>query len=111
MRSTYSLRFAFFASLPIGLLFAACSGTSDGGTIPSTGSDDDGGTTIERDGGKVATDAGKKDAAATTYPAKHPAAPQVESYGGAVLANPHILPIVFEGDPKKDEIKDFTHKL
>lgn len=110
MRSLFSLRFAFFASLPIGLLFAACSGTSDGGAIPSTGSDDDGGTTVEHDGGKVASDAGKKDAS-TTYPAKHPAAPEVQSYGGSVLKTPHILPIVFEGDPKKDEIKDFTHKL
>ena len=112
MRSSLrSLRIFVAASIPVGLAlaFAACSGTSDA-VVTSSSGEDAGGTTIDEDGGTIGTDAGKKDAS-STYPAKHPSAPEVQSYGGSVLTNPHLQPIVFEGDPKQGEIKDFTHKL
>src|SRR5690349_4223721 len=32
------------------------------------------------------------------YPAPHPTAPQVVTFGGPVLANPKIVPIVFSSD-------------
>jgi hypothetical protein len=37
--------------------------------------------------------------------------PKVESRGGAVIAAPHIVPVVFAGDPMLSDITNFTSKL
>lgn len=49
--------------------------------------------------------------ASNTYPAPHPAAPQIESYGGTVLTTPKVVPIVFSTDPLQTQIADFSKKV
>ncbi len=38
------------------------------------------------------------------YPATHPPLPLLQSFGGPVLATPRFVPIVFKGEPLRDEI-------
>lgn len=91
----------------------ACGGSSlDGsGTSPAVDAgqpEQDASTT------PVVVDAGAdvdNGAPSDTFPAPHPAAPQVESYGGRVLTTPHIQPILFPGDPLANDVKAFTHAL
>lgn len=49
--------------------------------------------------------------AAIAYPAPHPAAPQILSVGGPVIASPRLVPIVFENDPLASTIGTFTKAL
>ena len=80
------------------LLVAACG--------PSSGAPADAGADVHY--GKKSMDAGPApeagidcDAGSTpsaTYPAPHPALPQLVSQGGPVLAHPRFVPIVFAGD-------------
>jgi hypothetical protein len=77
----------------------ASTGGSDSGPTPVDGGD--GG--IEPDGGADAgpdagVDGGPNGDPSTTYPAPHPAMPQVITFGGPVLANPNVIAVTFAGD-------------
>ncbi len=84
------------ASLLVSACVVAC-----GGSIESTTTD--GGA----DANQFTPDGGRKDVsqpdtsvveAGPFAPAPHPPAPQVENYGGSVMASPKILPVFFAGD-------------
>jgi len=51
--------------------------------------------------------------ASVSYPAAHPAAPQVAQGPGSVLANPNFIPVFFAGDdvPTETAVEDFVGKL
>jgi hypothetical protein len=46
--------------------------------------------------------------ATTTYPAFHPALPQIVTLGGRVLPSPAIVPVTYDGDPLRDHIEAYT---
>jgi hypothetical protein len=82
--------------------FSACVlGAGAGCSSSATGTDDgdaaaagDARTLPKLDAG----DGGEPDSAPTGFPAEHPAAPQILSVGGPVLATPRFIPIVFSTD-------------
>jgi hypothetical protein len=45
------------------------------------------------------------------YPGPHPAAPQVETFGGAVLTAPNVVPIFFQNDPMQTSVETFLTQL
>jgi hypothetical protein len=45
------------------------------------------------------------------YPGPHSPAPQVETFGGAVLAAPNVVPIFFPKDPMQTEVETFLAQL
>jgi len=45
------------------------------------------------------------------YPGPHPAAPQVETFGGAVLTAPNVVPIFFPNDPVQTDVETFLAQL
>src|SRR5258708_6074604 len=45
------------------------------------------------------------------YPGPHPAAPQVQTLGGAVLAAPNVVPIFFANDPDQTPVETFLGQL
>src|SRR4051812_41747892 len=45
------------------------------------------------------------------FPGPHPAAPQVETLGGAVLAAPNVVPIFFPNDPMRADVETFLAQL
>lgn len=75
-----------------GLTAAACGSSSSSGD--TTGSGDDAGA-----------DAG------TSFPADHPALPQVVTEGGPVLTAPKFVSITFPGDTLASQIDDFSSKI
>lgn len=88
----------------IAVAVAACSSSSDdAGATKSDASAQD--ASIESGG-----DAGNG-GPSTDYPAPHPAAPQVHSGGGATIASPRFMPIVFTGDPASSLITSFMSTL
>jgi hypothetical protein len=113
MRSTL---FAAFAPLLAVSLFAACGGATQGSTpAPQP----DGGATTAEGGATMPDAAAPADAAidvdngtpSSTYPAPHPAMPQVVSNGGPTLAMPRVVPIFFPSYPYKDQIVDYVSKV
>jgi hypothetical protein len=44
-------------------------------------------------------------------PSFTPTFPTVRNRGGKVIAQPHVVPIVFSGDPNTDRIGDFTKRM
>ena len=99
---------AAFASSFFALASPACGGSTTGST---NGNDSDAGS---GDSGIVLVDSGPPvdiGQPSTTYPAPHPPAPQVQSFGGSVLTAPHIQPILFPNDPLATDIATFTKAL
>ena len=103
---------SMLALLPATLM--ACGGTvtSDLSTQDAGGSDTsnpfiqpslDGGSP-DVDAAPVVIDAGPP----VGYPAPHPPMPQVITGGGAVMAAPHIIPIVFPNDAFQTDINTFV---
>jgi hypothetical protein len=45
------------------------------------------------------------------FPAAHPAAPQVQDYGGPVLDAPNVVPVFFANDPDQAKVEDFLKQL
>ncbi|HEY2367223.1 MAG TPA: hypothetical protein VGH87_12595, partial [Polyangiaceae bacterium] len=45
------------------------------------------------------------------YPGPHPDAPQVQDFGGAVLAAPNVIPIFFQNDPAQTDVETFLGQL
>jgi len=45
------------------------------------------------------------------YPGPHPAAPRVETFGGAVLTAPNVVPIFFPNDPVQTDVETFLAQL
>jgi hypothetical protein len=93
----------------------ACGGStaSTGGTGPATNPDPNAGT--DTSGGDTtmtpatpATPPVDNGAPSTTYPAPHPAAPQLENFGGAVMTAPHLIPIFFPNDADEAQLLAFT---
>jgi hypothetical protein len=125
-----SLRAFLFPFAPLSLAFGAslavaCGGTSDSPGATSTsgaststtaGSGGAGGTATSGStgGGGESPDAGPDiGQPSDTYPAPHPGAPKVLSYGGPVLASPEIVPVFFSNDNAStvEKIKDFVSKI
>ena len=79
--------------------FISLLGCSSAGSAPVTSSTIDGG----------GSDGGAPEASTSwTGPASHPAMPHVVDYGGPVLAAPELQPIVFAGDPMRQDITTFA---
>ena len=105
------------ASLCFGL---ACGGTADGGNGqppgPAPGATNDAGAV---DAGEVEAAAPVRDAGpdvdngapSETYPAPHPAVPELVSSGGPVLKTPKVVPIFFPAYAYKTQILDYVAKL
>jgi hypothetical protein len=47
----------------------------------------------------------------TTYPAPHPAMPQIPRNGGVVLRHPSVVTVTFAGDPLQDKIEAFADQV
>lgn len=45
------------------------------------------------------------------YPGPHPAAPQVVTFDGGVLATPNVIPIFFQNDPVQTDVETFLTQL
>jgi hypothetical protein len=45
------------------------------------------------------------------YPGPHPAAPQVQDFGGLVLDAPNVVPIFFQNDPVQTDVETFLTQL
>jgi hypothetical protein len=91
---------------------AACGGSTASGGAPS-GETADSGTPTTGGGGTTTKDAGTtapvdNGAPSETYPAPHPAAPQLQNLGGAVMSAPHIIPVFFPNDPNEADLLAFT---
>jgi hypothetical protein len=80
------------------------SGAADSGTVPTA----DGGT-IPDDSGQTDPDAGVD--ADVPFPAPHPAAPQVITFGGNTLSSPTIIPVFYPGDPLQSKIEAMLQAL
>lgn len=88
-----------------------------------SGSSDEGNTSLASDGGAVngATEGGSSDGGSSnsssgdgaTEAAAPPviAFPQVVNSGGTVIATPHVVPVVFAGDPLQPSIEAFSKGL
>ncbi len=90
-------------------LFAACGGTTVSPAAVAAG--DDAGAT---DDAAPAVDAGAPldhGAPSDTYPAPHPALPQVVTGGGPVLTAPRVVPIFYPGYDHKTEVVDYLAKM
>jgi hypothetical protein len=99
------------------LLLAACGGstaqgaadTNDAGAQPppppGPSPDADAGAGVD------ATPGPDNGTPSTTYPAPHPAAPQITSMGGPVLAAPVFVPVTFDGDAMRPDIEAFLSKI
>ena len=94
----------------VALLTAACGGGASGG----------GGESDPDEAGRLqfgpppAEDAGEIDSPqekTSFVPAKHPALPQVISYGGPVLANPKIQLVGYTSDPNLADMEAFAEEL
>jgi hypothetical protein len=84
---------------------AACSGSSDQSpTADNTPPPGD-------DGTNPTPPNAPSDAGATVFPAAHPAAPQVQSLGGPVFANPIFIQVFFPGTSFNSQLKDFASKV
>lgn len=107
------------ALLLTSLILAACGSTTNDVTSappPAAAAADAGDTPDAGDstGDLVDTDAGPvvdHGAPSTTYPAPHPVAPKVVSYGGSVDKAPKIVPIFFKNDALKAGLVDFASKI
>src|SRR4051812_11245826 len=86
---------------------AACSGSSDdsGQTADNTPPPGDDGTNPPAPG---ANDGGNPQ---VSFPASHPAFPQVQNYGGVVFTKPVLVPVFFPGTSFKTQLVDFAGKL
>jgi hypothetical protein len=81
----------------------------DGTTpLPDAGLADAPGDREPGDGPRDSAPDGARDAG---YPAPHATAPQVESFGGPVLAAPNVVPVFFGNDPLQSQIEQFLTKL
>jgi hypothetical protein len=60
--------------------------------------------------GTVATTCAPVDhgAESNTFPAPHPAPPQVLDHGGPILANPRVIPITFAGDSAASDLEAYA---
>jgi hypothetical protein len=80
---------------------------------PSSQPDDDAGTNANDAGADTTptSDAPSDDAdesgPSDVYPAPHPPLPSSKSHGGAVVAHPKIVPVVFDVDPLAGDIATF----
>jgi hypothetical protein len=97
------------------LLFVAAACGSTASTAPQTSSPTDAGDTDSGGDNVVAADAGPdvdNGAPSTTYPAPHPAMPQLVNLArGSVLTTPKIYLVFFPGYPYKDQIVSFAQGL
>src|SRR5581483_4555033 len=99
------------------LVFLAACGGSVSGSDRDSGAADSGTTTPTNDAGTNPVDATTPDDAGTTtdsgvpFPAPHPAAPQVISYGGATLSSPTVIPVFYPGDPLQSKIEAMLQGL
>lgn len=90
-------------------LFAACGGSTTSAD-PAAGGDDAGVTddaAPQEDAGPVLDYGAPSD----TYPAPHPALPQVVSGGGPILTAPRVVPIFYPGYTHKAEVLDYLSKI
>jgi len=90
-------------SLACALLLCACGG--DDSTQPDGSSDASPNDAAQEAEAEAAP---KIDAG---YPGPHPAVPQVETFGGAVLAAPNVVPIFFPNDPVQTDVETFLTQL
>jgi hypothetical protein len=88
--------------------FAACSASNGGAPAPDAGPGGDDASTDGAPGqdASPATDGSNADAG-PTYPAPHPAAPQVVT-GGFVDAQPKIVTVSFANDPLETDLDTFA---
>ncbi len=108
---------SIFAPAVAAIIFAGCGGSTQSGTPDTT---TDAGAT-NTDGGAVTFDAAATpDAAAPdadnglpsdTYPAPHPALPEVQANGGPTLTAPRVVPIFFPGYAYKTQVIDYLSKV
>ncbi len=108
MTALRALSTVFFASLAV-----AC-----GGSVAGTDSDSGaaGSGTVTSDAGRVPVDSGQTQDDATSdsgvpFPAWHPPAPQVISFGGAVLSPVKIVPVFYAGDPLQSKVEQMLQQL
>lgn len=95
---TSSLSLLLAASASTLALIAAC-----GGTVDAPGSAVDAGADVDMsfDTGPLPDTSAPPDTGFDAGPfmeAKHPAPPQIQSYGGPVMAKPNVVPVFFSGD-------------
>ena len=95
----------FLRSMLFASLLCACSG--DDTSQPDASSDDAApkDVSVQEAEAEAAT---KIDAG---YPGPHPAAPQVVTFNGAVLATPNVVPIFFPNDPAQTNVETFLTQL
>jgi hypothetical protein len=88
------------------VLIGACSSGAPGASDPSEGGADDAGNlSADSSGSMTALDA------EMFVPAKHPALPQVVTYGGPVLTKPKIQPIAYASDVALADMNGFLQEL
>jgi hypothetical protein len=102
--TSLSFALALFAALPL----AACGGTTSQATDAGTPSPDGG--TVTNPDASTPDDAGPAPDG-PFVPAPHPAAPQVESYGGKVMTAPKVVPVFYANDPWQSQIEAFLTQL
>ena len=88
------------AACAIAAISACVLGAGAGCSSSATAPEEDAGASDAKLPKLDASDAGEPDTGKPAFPAAHPAAPQVLSLGGPVLATPRFVPIVFAGDPE-----------
>lgn len=76
-------------------------------TTTATGSGGAGGGIS--DGGGSAGGAGGGEA--TPYPAPHPSEPEITNHGGAVLHDPSIVTVTYDGDAERDFVEQFDDAI
>jgi hypothetical protein len=75
---------------------------------PNAGTDTSGGDTTAMTPATPATPPVDNGAPSTTYPAPHPAAPQLQNFGGSVMSKPHLVPVFFPNDADEAQLLAFT---
>lgn len=93
-------------------MLVACGGS----VAPGGGAANDAAPQSSRDGGAAPEDAAPPADDADTdagipYPAPHPPAPQVISFGGSTLSAPVVVPVFYPGDPMQSKIEQMLAQV
>lgn len=97
---------ALLLALALAPFASACSSNAAGPADAGTAGSDDG--PVVDDDAAPGDDAAGEAGPAAFAPASHAVVPQVEDFGGPVLATPKIVPVSFPDDPLQTDIDTFV---
>ncbi|MEO7109488.1 MAG: hypothetical protein ABI183_03530 [Polyangiaceae bacterium] len=102
-----------FAALSVALTSVAAAtlgGCSSSSSDANDQTNEDAGNTSVDDAAPASIDA-DNGTPSTQYPAPHPAIAQVRTFGGPIIAAPHVVPVFFPGDEYEAQLETYLQQL